>query len=346
MQAIALPLFKITVDGALQVRDALDRATIDHYADVFDRLPPVVVFDTGEALLLVDGFHRMAAAHARERTHIDAVVHDGSRTLAEDYAATANATTGKPLTRQERNKAVLGFHARHPDWTQRQIADAMSVSQMTVQRLVSVVEVKSALPAETIVSATGAPHHVKDSHLMQVAAAPQEMWEPLVKEAEDQKWTVKETAEAVRQVNAIAAAPPEQQAPLRDAVKEKKWTPNETQQAVRNLADERVPDSYKERLLTGEVNPVGVTDDGHYALMAETVERELKDAERDDALLALSKACVALATAACFTPDDIVSRMSFDDRAFKVAHVPTYIAFLQDILRLAQGQTRRLEAVR
>lgn len=52
---------------------------------------------------------------------------------------------------------------------------------------------------------------------MQVAAAPQEMWEPLVQEAEDQKWTVKETAEAVRQVNAIATAPPEQQAPLRDA---------------------------------------------------------------------------------------------------------------------------------
>jgi len=76
------------------------------------------------------------------------------------------------LTPKERNRAILGFHARHPDWTQRQIADAMSISQMTVHNLVSMESVKQSPSLEKYFSSETTLPHVSDTHLMQVAPAP------------------------------------------------------------------------------------------------------------------------------------------------------------------------------
>src|SRR5215208_5923187 len=38
----------------------LDAARVERYAQMLDALPPVVVFNTPEGLLLVDGYHRVA----------------------------------------------------------------------------------------------------------------------------------------------------------------------------------------------------------------------------------------------------------------------------------------------
>jgi hypothetical protein len=40
----------------------LDAVRVERYAQMLDALPPIVVFDTPEGLLLVDGCHRLAAA--------------------------------------------------------------------------------------------------------------------------------------------------------------------------------------------------------------------------------------------------------------------------------------------
>jgi len=66
---------------------------------------------------------------------------------------------------------------------------------------------RGAVPIGEISPSGASPHHVKDSHLMQIASAPEELWEPLVKKAEEEKWTVKETAAQVQQANAVRAAP-------------------------------------------------------------------------------------------------------------------------------------------
>ena len=69
----------------------LDAARVERYAETLDALPPVVVFDTGERLLLVDGHHRLAAARRRGLESVEAEVRLGSRHDALRYAATVGA---------------------------------------------------------------------------------------------------------------------------------------------------------------------------------------------------------------------------------------------------------------
>lgn len=57
-----------------------------------DALPPTVVFDVGERLLLVDGYHRVAAARRRGLETIEAEVRRAVSRDALQYAAIGGAT--------------------------------------------------------------------------------------------------------------------------------------------------------------------------------------------------------------------------------------------------------------
>ena len=69
----------------------LDALRVERYARMLDVLPPVVVFDTPEGLLLADGYHRVAAARHRGLGSVEAEVRRGSRHDALLYAARAGA---------------------------------------------------------------------------------------------------------------------------------------------------------------------------------------------------------------------------------------------------------------
>jgi hypothetical protein len=69
----------------------LDAARVERYAEMLDALPPIVVFDTGEGLLLADGYHRVAAATRRGLETVEAEVRRGSRHDALRYAAAVGA---------------------------------------------------------------------------------------------------------------------------------------------------------------------------------------------------------------------------------------------------------------
>ena len=65
----------------------LDAARVERYARMLQALPPVAVFDTPEGLLLVDGYHRLAAARRCGLESVEAEVRSGSRHDALQYAA-------------------------------------------------------------------------------------------------------------------------------------------------------------------------------------------------------------------------------------------------------------------
>jgi len=69
----------------------LEVLRVERYAQTLNTLPPVVVFDTGEELLLVDGYHRVAAARRRGLETIEAEVRHGSRRDALWYAVRVGA---------------------------------------------------------------------------------------------------------------------------------------------------------------------------------------------------------------------------------------------------------------
>ena len=69
----------------------LDAARVEHYAQMLDALPPVVVFESAEGLLLADGYHRVAAARRSGLETVEAEVRRGSRHDALRYAATVGA---------------------------------------------------------------------------------------------------------------------------------------------------------------------------------------------------------------------------------------------------------------
>ena len=68
-----------------------DAARVEHYAQMLDALPPVVVFESAEGLLLADGYHRVAAARRSGLETVEAEVRRGSRHDALRYAATVGA---------------------------------------------------------------------------------------------------------------------------------------------------------------------------------------------------------------------------------------------------------------
>src|SRR5262245_65948880 len=71
----------LVLDPNLNLRDRLDDFTVERYAEAWDRLPPITVFEVEGRWLLADGFNRHAAAVLLGKAKIPAEVRVG--TLAD-----------------------------------------------------------------------------------------------------------------------------------------------------------------------------------------------------------------------------------------------------------------------
>lgn len=81
----------LLADLPLDTEAHLDTARVERYTEMLDALPPIVVFDTPEGLLLADGYHRVAAARHCGLETIEDEVRRGPRHDALRYAATVEA---------------------------------------------------------------------------------------------------------------------------------------------------------------------------------------------------------------------------------------------------------------
>jgi ParB-like chromosome segregation protein Spo0J len=68
-------------------RHHLDLDRVRRYAQLLAQLPPVIVFRLeDQSLLLVDGYHRVAAAQEAGRATVDADIREGTRAEAVHFA--------------------------------------------------------------------------------------------------------------------------------------------------------------------------------------------------------------------------------------------------------------------
>jgi len=107
---------RIVKSKELQPRKGLDAATVKRYTaqmDMGQQFPPVTIHQVGEALYLVDGWHRLAAAEANGHSFTKATVVQSNIEDAYWAAAEANLRHGLPLKNSElRNVFRLFMRAR------------------------------------------------------------------------------------------------------------------------------------------------------------------------------------------------------------------------------------------
>lgn len=130
-----VPLDDLVLDPNLNLRDRLDDFTVERYADSWERLPPITVFEVDGRLLIADGFHRHAAAVMMGKRTIPAEIRTGTFTEALDFVASVNLFHGLPLTRAERRRAVEVKLKLHPDWSDRRMAQELAVSRELVLKI-------------------------------------------------------------------------------------------------------------------------------------------------------------------------------------------------------------------
>lgn len=116
-------------DTRLQSRVALHEPTVETYRELIQTegktLPPVTVYQTGELIHLVDGFHRVEAAKRAGKTHILANLRPGNFREAILFSVGANANHGLPRSNADKRKAVLVLlqDTEWSTWSDRDIAN-------------------------------------------------------------------------------------------------------------------------------------------------------------------------------------------------------------------------------
>jgi ParB-like chromosome segregation protein Spo0J len=129
-----LPLDDVVLDPNLNLRDRLDEFTVERYAESWERLPPITVYEVKGRWLVADGFHRHAAAVRLGLETINAEVRKGTMTEALDFVSSVNLFHGLPLTRSERRRAVEVKMRIHHDWSDRRMAEELGVSRELVAK--------------------------------------------------------------------------------------------------------------------------------------------------------------------------------------------------------------------
>lgn len=130
-----LPLHDLVLDPNLNLRDRLDRDTVERYVDAWVRMPPVVVYEVDGRWLLADGFHRHAAAVTLGRRTLPAEVRVGTFADALDFVAGANLFHGLPLTRVERRRAIEVKLRLHHERSDRRLAEELAVGRELVAKI-------------------------------------------------------------------------------------------------------------------------------------------------------------------------------------------------------------------
>ena len=124
-----------TLVAGSQLRAAgLDEGHVAAFCELEGRWPPLLVW-ARERELVLDGAHRLAAARRLGHDTVQVVAFDGDADQAFVEAVRHNIGHGLPLTIADRTRASDHILRRHPDWSDRRIAEVCGLSPHTVAKL-------------------------------------------------------------------------------------------------------------------------------------------------------------------------------------------------------------------
>lgn len=112
--AITVKIDDISLRDEWQVRERLNSNTVRDYARGYAQsadFPPVKVASVNGALVLVDGWHRIAALRSLDREEVQAVVVANDAEEGRWLSAKANLANGLPLKAKER-RAVFRIYVK------------------------------------------------------------------------------------------------------------------------------------------------------------------------------------------------------------------------------------------
>ena len=149
MDIVMLELSKIILDPSITARVDRPAEKVAEYAQAMEdeaSFPPVVCFNDGQHLYLVDGWIRYLAAKKLGRKAIAAEVRVGSRREMRLFASASNASHGLQRTLADRRLAVLITLEEQPSWTVPRVSAHCRVSPSLIS---AIIEVKRRMPAAT-----------------------------------------------------------------------------------------------------------------------------------------------------------------------------------------------------
>lgn len=143
---VLIPLERIRRPDSCFPRDYVDWERVGELVELISdsgpgAVPPVIVVDDGAgAFVRADGEHRLSALELLGTETASAIVLQappGRAPLefAFEVALRECATASKPLTRQERRKAVFMLLGERPELSDRQVAQLAGCSHQTVGRV-------------------------------------------------------------------------------------------------------------------------------------------------------------------------------------------------------------------
>ncbi len=147
-RVIRVPLERVIADPALQPRvEGIDPDHVRALEAVPEAWPPLRVVAQGDGFLLVDGFHRLAAAQNLGLAEVSVEVLD--RPADGDLTSLAfafNVAHGRPLTLADRRAFAARLLKKHPDWSDREIGRRAGLVQPTVAKVRQDLERDAAIP--------------------------------------------------------------------------------------------------------------------------------------------------------------------------------------------------------
>lgn len=124
--------------GSPKVREKLHDQTLADYTECYREkrdLPPPVVFQDEQSLLLADGLHRFESARAAGRDGLTCEVYQGNYSDCLRFALTANVGHGLPRSPGDKRACILAALKEWPKKTQREIAQLCDVSPQYVSQV-------------------------------------------------------------------------------------------------------------------------------------------------------------------------------------------------------------------